>query len=259
MTQSPKSPIQLSENFEGARPVLSPIAADYMAASDRYSHEKSQRDRWEQYNQELQLMNGQIALEEATRPVTIPASILKAQEEKKKSQKFYDDMVFSQLLADMRERLAELDELLAERREKLQAKYGQDFVGGMAATYLSEDELKGLKTDKDKIRALADKFLDKNGEVKDKYRHLEEAKYVRDWTEAEKIRPTVEKYNGRDYLTQPERKEVLETAKGAKLSENISSMAASMNDAYQTTIDSKLDDDSQKVATQAEVSGLNWG
>lgn len=249
----------LSNKFDNARPLLSPLAAEYMSAKDLYAHEKFQREQAEIRTIEGQISSGQLSPDHVMRQVSVPASILKAQEEKKKAEKAFDQLLFDQMMEDMQRRLAELDELLAQRHKELQGKYGQDVIGGMAETYLTEEELRGLKTDKDKMRALADKFLDKDGQIKDKYKHLEEAQYVRDWVEAEELRPVVEKYNGRDYLTAAERKEVLEVAQGAKLSENISSMAASTNESYQTEVDSTLDANTQKVATQASVGGLNWG
>lgn len=83
-------------------------------------------------------------------------------------------------------RMNELRERMAANYEILREKYGDDVIGGMAATYLTEEELEGLETDDDKLRALSAKFLNEDGEVIPQYEGLTESKYVRDWTELER-------------------------------------------------------------------------
>lgn len=114
---------------------------------------------------------------------------MEAEKEKQKSQSEASDLtVFVQVLDQIEQRIAYLEERMAERYELLKRKYGEDVIGGMAATYLTEDELAGLETDEDRHYALAAKFLDQSGEIKPEYKHLDDAKYIRDWNESEQLK-----------------------------------------------------------------------
>lgn len=248
----------LSNKFDNARPLLSPLAAEYMSAKDLYAHEKFQREQAEIRMIEGQISSGQLSPDHIMRQVSVPASILKAQEEKKKAEKAFDQWLFDQMMEDMQRRLAELDELLAQRHKELQGKYGQDVIGGMAETYLTEEELRGLKTDKERMRALADKFLDKDGQIKDKYKHLEEAKYVRDWVEAEELRPEVEEYNRRKHLTASEREKEYEASQLATTAENKNKIVTSTNNEYQEIADSALDSNRTVVETTVKTAKLGF-
>ena len=136
--------------------------------------------------------------------------------EKKRNEKANDAMFYA-LLNDMRERLADLEASMAQRYKTLQLTYGDDVVGGMVDTYLSDEEKAGLETDSDKMHALADKFLNEDGAIKDEYKNTEEAKYLRDWQEEQKLRPIVQKYEGRNDLTNDEKREIHSTAQSVGL------------------------------------------
>ncbi len=104
-----------------------------------------------------------------------------------------DLTIFVQVLDQIEQRIAYLEEEMARRYEILKAKYGEDVIGGMAATYLTEQELAGLKTDEEKNYALAAKFLDRSGKIKPEYKHLEDARYIRDWYENEQLKGVAHK------------------------------------------------------------------
>lgn len=160
-----------------------------------------------------------------------------ADHEEQKHKQAADDLMFLTLLDDMRQRLDELEASMARRYKALEQKYGEDVIGGMADTFLNDEERAGLKTDQEKMEALSKKFLNPDGSVKDEYKHLEEAKYVRDWQEAQKLKPIVQKYEGREHLTENEKLEVREAAQTASLADNTNKIALSSNDEYKSTID----------------------
>jgi hypothetical protein len=114
-----------------------------------------------------------------------------AAEQKKKAEQQFQDRMY-QLLQD---RIRDLDRSMAEAADRLRLRYGDDFIGGMSARYLTEEQLSGAHTDDERLALLADRFLerDANGEfkkdtkghyiVKEEYRGTDEAGYVADWAE----------------------------------------------------------------------------
>ncbi|CAA0114037.1 Uncharacterised protein [Halioglobus japonicus] len=164
-----------------------------------------------------------------------------ALQSKEKERRAFYDMILISILDRAQEQLAALDAQLAQRYELLSEKYGEDVIGGMAATYLNEAQLAGLQTEEQQLAALAALFLDENGAINPQYDHLEEAKYVRDWQKAEELRPVVAKYQGRDYLTQEEAREIEAASSRASLSENSSKIRASDNTGYETTVDAEIE------------------
>lgn len=166
-----------------------------------------------------------------------------ATEEEQKRKQSLDDVMFLSLLDDMRERLEDLEESIAARYKTLEQKYGEDVIGGMADTFLSDAEKAGLKTDKDKMEALSKKFLNPDGSIKDEYKNLEEAKYVRDWQEAEKLRPVVQKYEGRNDLTNDERQELRSVAQSVELAGQENMHLQSSNAAVKGTVETLMESD----------------
>ncbi len=167
--------------------------------------------------------------------------------------------MFMMLLDDMRQRLADLDASLAHRYETLRGKYGDNVIDGMVDTFLSDDEKTGLQTDEDKMAALADKFLNPDGTIKDEYKDLEEAKYVRDWQEAQKLRPIVAKYDGRNDLSAAERHEVIAVAEQTSLAANKNMIALSENAEFKETVDEALDVERSDIGVQKADSTIVFG
>lgn len=168
------------------------------------------------------------------------------------------DAIFLSLLDDMRERLAELDASMAERFKTLQGKYGEDVIGGMVDTFLTDEEKAGLDTDEQKIEALVDKFLNEDGSIKDEYKNTEEAKYIRDWQEAQKLRPIVQKYEGRNDLTADEQREVYDTAKTTSLAGNKNMITLSENSEFKTTVNASIDSNRTDVSDVKTSFGFNY-
>ena len=225
----------LKSLFHTEKPLLSAMALAYHIARDENAFEKTQ--------DEMKLRSGQLTGEQVSRTVNIPRSILAAQGLKRAKSGAGDDHIyFMFLLNDMRQRLSDLERQMEKRLGALREKYGENVVQAMAEAYLSDEERSGLETDKDKLRALAEKFLDENGQVKKPYRHLEEALYVRDWHEAQALEPIVTKYEGRSTLTAKEKAEILETAIGSSLTDNDNKIILSENNSFQQTVDNEREE-----------------
>jgi len=132
-----------------------------------------------------------------------------AEKEKEERRKQDENLRFMRMMKALNDRLAELEKEMADLAVKLRAKYGEDFIGGMAAAHLSEEELGRARSKEDHLKMLAEKFLesdDKGGyKIKEEYKDSDEAQYVHRWQEEQKLIPLVDKYNNRNYLTQEER------------------------------------------------------
>lgn len=110
-----------------------------------------------------------------------PEEVKKKQEEESKRR--YQDQI---LLMQLDQRIRALEASMARTAETLKEKYGEDFIGGMAAQHLSEEELKTARTDEERLQALSEKFLNPDGTIKEEYKGTPEAEYLRDWAERKK-------------------------------------------------------------------------
>ena len=168
------------------------------------------------------------------------------------------DAYFLALLDDMRLHLADLVANMAVLHDKLQDKYGEDVISGIAATYLTEEELAGLETDEQKLNTLAKKLLNPDGTIKDKYKYLDEAKYIQAWQEAQTLKVTLAKYEGRQTLEPEEKIDVYQMAKNTSLAENKNMMALSSNNDFQKTLDTTLDNNANEIAVADSVGNLGF-
>lgn len=109
------------------------------------------------------------------------------QQEKTRNDENLDFLIV--VLDAINRRMDELRERMARNYEILRQKYGDDVIGGMAATFLSEEELEGVSTDEEKMRALSAKMLDEDGEIKGRYEGLRESDYVHDWNQMDTLSP----------------------------------------------------------------------
>lgn len=116
--------------------------------------------------------------------------------DKKKKDQATQDMIFNAMIRQLQNELAEIERRMAKQHEELRKKYGNDVVGGMAATYLHEQDTTGLHTEQQKMNALADKFLREDGEIKDEYQHLVDAQYTRDWQRSQEIEQELKNRSG---------------------------------------------------------------
>lgn len=235
------------------------------SVEDRAAAPKSARDEQEFLitNQAMALKQGSLSASQVCLQgvFALAAECLAGSdpESKRKAERALNDHLLLSLLDDMRERLQELDDAIAESRQKLIVKYGNDYVGGMADTLLTDTEQAGLKTDDEKLGALADKVLNADGAIKDRYKALEEAAYVRDWFEAQKLRPIVAKYEGRNYLTAEEGMELYETAQNSSLAENKNMIAISSNETLRSTADKALESDRGEVNEAKATTTVLFG
>ncbi len=174
--------------------------------------------------------------------------------EAKKRKQTADDLLFLALLDDMRDRLDALEASMERRFQTLQEKYGEDVIGGIADTYLTDEEKAGLETDQEKLEALANKFLNPDGSIKDEYRHLEEAKYIRDWQEAQNLQEIIAKYEGRNTLEPDEKLDIYNAAKTSSLADNKNMVSISDNSAFKLIVDRALE--TRRTASEGVVDAI---
>jgi hypothetical protein len=91
-------------------------------------------------------------------------------------------------MTEVQRQIAELEERMFRNYETLRATYGDDVVGGMAATWLSREEAANLTTDDERMLALSDKFLNDDDSIKPPYVGVVDAQYVQDWTVLGKLK-----------------------------------------------------------------------
>lgn len=169
--------------------------------------------------------------------------------ENEKKKKADNDLV---MMVILEAQLADLERSMAQHFENLREKYGDDVIGGMASTFLSEEENAGLDTDEEKLAALARKFLDEDGNIREEYRGLEEAEYIRDWYQAQDIKLAMERYNGKIELTQEEKNEIIAKADIDTVTENYNKLGFSENAELKTNVSEALNNDmSDQVETKA--------
>jgi len=259
MADLPRPPVSLSQDFADSKPNISIMAQQFMVSRDTQAHDKAIQERFDQKQDEIKLRSGDLTSDQISRIVNVPRSILAAQSEKKRHSKdTQDQLIFMNLLDDMRDRLADLEQRMDEQLDKLRSKYGGDVASGMAETFLTDEESAGLVTDEDKLKALADKFLDENGATKDEYKHLDEAQYIRDWNEAQQLEKVVAKYEGRSYLTESEQNEVLEAAEKTSLVDNKAKITGSNNDKLQETVDTAIDNGRKTLGEFNNTTNLGF-
>lgn len=163
-----------------------------------------------------------------------------------KDKKDIDSLLFLALLDDIEKRLRDIEKRMAELAKELKTKYGENFITGMASTFLTEEELNGIKTDQERMRALADKMLDNNGNIKDKYKDTPESQYVRDWREQQRLTTVVAKYDGRNTLEPDEKREIYNTAKTLPNVDAENLRQASDNEAVKETAATVVDENITK-------------
>ncbi|MCC6598857.1 MAG: hypothetical protein IT559_08710 [Alphaproteobacteria bacterium] len=139
------------------------------------------------------------------------SATLHATAEDKKRKQSEESMRFARLIHALNERMRVLEKEMADLAVKLRAKYGDDFIGGMAAAHLSEAELAEARTEEDQLKRLTDKLLETgiDGKLKIKagFENSEDAQWLIRQMEKETIKPIIEEYNGKNYLTADEQKD----------------------------------------------------
>ena len=243
MADLPRSPVSLSQTFSDTKPNISIMAQQFMVSRDTQAHDKAIQERFDQKQDEIKLRSGDLTSDQVSRIVNIPRSILAAQAEKKRHSKdTQDQLIFMNLLDDLRDRLTDLQQRMDEQLDKLRSKYGDDVVSGMSDTFLTEEESAGLMTDEDKLKALADKFLDESGNIKNEYQDVEEAQYIRDWNESQIIKQTLGKYDDKPYLNDHDTQEVSNVARSLGLTRQEDMYLQSNNSALKETVEKVMDE-----------------
>lgn len=166
--------LDLGSAFSDVRPSLSALASSFIRARNAAAHKKAQQEA----RDEKHRSNEQKAKTEA-------------------DQQSADTTLFVQVIHQIDQRIAELEGDMARRYKQLQDKYGENALDGIVASFLNEEEQAGLQTDDDKNLALANKFLDQDGDIKPEYQNLLDAQYIRDWYEHRQLNGlSVKLHNG---------------------------------------------------------------
>ena len=236
---------------------LPPINEQFGVACDRAFHEKCRQEAFDLRQDEIRIETGQVDPSNVGRNTRVSRAASQSQQLKDKQ--FRDTFMFITLLNQMREQLERLEQQMAAQYKRLQVKYGDDAVDGMAQAFLPEDVYDDLNTDEDKLKALVNKFLNADGSIKDKYKELDEAKYVRDWQKTQKLKPIVEKYDNHTSFTPEEKREIVEAAQDAGLVDNTSSIIQATNQALKETVATQVDSDRAIEEVAVSKSGLNFG
>ena len=164
-----------------------PFNAEFERACDKAFHDKCREVAFDTLQQEACIAAGNMDESQATR--TVNAGRINAAKNNSNNAKNNQNKssMLLLLLDQMDRQLNVINAQMADMFKGLQATYGDDVVTGIAETFLAPDVLKDLKTDNDKLQALADKFLNSDGTLKEKYQDLPEAKYVQKWQKAQQL------------------------------------------------------------------------
>ena len=157
------------------------LTSAFEQAHDQAAAQKHHDSVSDQLQHEIKIKDGKID-ENNTANVINQGRVESSENspEKKEQRRRKDQDYVLKVLDQMRDRLATLEQLMAERYIILQAKYGQDAIGGMAAEFLG-DEAESLQTEQERLEALAEHFLDENGAIKPEFAGSDEALFIRDW------------------------------------------------------------------------------
>lgn len=183
------------ENLKGldadveARPVINADAAVFDLAN---SDGNLLRHNFAAAVQDGTLGTNQVSVQLGSVADTVRATADKEKEERRKQD---ETLRFMRVMKALNDRLAELEKEMADLAVKLRAKYGEDFIGGMAAAHLSEEELGRARSKEDHLKMLAEKFLESDGKggykVKEEYKDSDEAQFVSKWKNSEKLKGIV--------------------------------------------------------------------
>lgn len=219
-------------------------------ARDKAAHEQAQAERFELRQDEIKLGDGQLTFEQISRRIDLTRvpQALQAEQDKERKDR-HDRTVFMMLLEDMRKRLVELEDALARRYKLLDTKYGGNVIDGMVDTFLTDAEKAGLENDEEKMRALANKFLNPDGTIKEEYKDLPEAQYLRDWHEAQRLRPVVSKYDGLKEWSEDDRRDFSNIVGSMGYGLQRKTYLQSSSDPLRDTLEQAL---SEKMADQEE-------
>lgn len=116
---------------------------------------------------------------------------------------------YHRLLLD---RIEYLDLQMEREAIDLREKYGPDFIDGMAAAILTEDENALAKTDDEKRAAMAGRMLNPDGSLKPEWANTPEGRYIQAWAESAKRKAEFAEYPSASRERQREIEQGLEGA-----------------------------------------------
>lgn len=183
-------------------------------------------------------------------------STLADKEKREKDEKRrLEDTLYRMLL----DQLADAQRQMAEAAEVLHGKYGDDIVGGMAAAFLSDDQLATLQTDEERLAALADIFLDDDGNIKPEYADSPEAKYVQGWSKERQLKDEIKNIPNMSPSELESLKNEIAASTGMKAAKEGESIAQNQQvlEVAEKTVDSSACENATNAP--ADLSGLSFG
>ncbi len=174
-----------------------PMNNQFELARNESEHEKFQQEAIQDRAIAASVSTGNISEEQSLRRVN--ASLVEKDENgrprnKNDKNKNADRLAFRAMLKQLDKQLSAVQQKMNELYDKLHTKYGDDVIGGVAATHLSPDVIDRLKTDEDKMKALVELMLNPDGTIKVKYKDLVDAQYVQAWQELQELKMTDPKH-----------------------------------------------------------------
>lgn len=135
------------------RAPVSELISTFDQSRDQAAHDKALQDESDHLQYEISVKDGMLS-EESVSKITNKGRILSSENtpDKKEERRRRDQEMIINILDQMRERLAVLEQLMAERYIVLQERYGEDAMGGMAAEFLG-DRAAALRTEHERMEA----------------------------------------------------------------------------------------------------------
>ena len=235
-----------------------PINVQFDIARDVVAHEKFKLEALNLRQDEIRIETGQMSAENSSRILRVNRDGAHSQHAKDKQSN--KDTAFTLLLEQMRQQLDILTQRMDALYGDLENKYGADnVIDGMAQTFLPPEVLSDLKTDEDKLRALADEMLNPDRSIKDKYKHLQEAQYIQAWREEQILRAMMDKYENKGELTLEDKQEIYHAAEASSLAAKAGNIMTAANQEIKTVIDTQVVDDRLENSTSQASSSVTFG
>jgi len=108
----------------------------------------------------------------------------------KQKQKLKKGKKTNDAFALLLQQIDDLTDRINDNLDSLKDKYGSDVIGGMADTYLTEEEQQGLITNDQKMKVLVEKMADADGKIKPDFENIDprEIEVIEDWHKREGLK-----------------------------------------------------------------------
>lgn len=136
----------------------------------------------------------------------------KAKEAREKEEKRNFEDRLQQMLLD---RLHFHEDRMRDTADRLRRVYGEDIVGGLAAKYLTPEQIANARSEEEIMLELKSVMLDSEGHIRPEYAGSDDALYVYDWNQTRELRSELDELP----TASPERKQ--EIYQGIREEDNV--------------------------------------